>query len=280
MNTESGGKPAISEVTGQQEFARLIGHFMATGKASMKERKKLGAGKAWSIRMIEDRAQLSDKTADNWIKGRNKPTWEKLILVLHLFFEDDIISGDVYDDEYEYIRDIYSYWWSPIPFHILKRDIREEEHPLSGRYLLLRHTFDAPDNFALFDVSFVFSQKARRLEFRQTELKDQDSTAFVTQPELSPHIEIVDTRQDGFNSLTICSVPDEDGYIYGAIFTMAQFSRNAHLPAIAPVVLFPFDETAKLGIVKPDDDRYDKYAELIARSRDPIVFKLHNLASF
>lgn len=280
MNAESGGKAATSEVTGQQEFARLFRHFMATGKASSRERKRHGAGLRWTIRQIEDSASLSDKTVDNWIKGKNKPTWERLKLVLQLFFDDDVFSDNSKDEEYRYIINIYNYWREPIPFHVLKGSIRQEEHPLAGRYLLLRHTFDAPDNFALFDVSFVFNHKAGRLEFRQTELKDQDSTAFVTQPELSPHIEIVETRQDGFNSLTICSVPDEDGYIYGAIFTMAQFSKNAHLPAIAPVVLFPFDETAALGIVKPDDNRYDRYAELIARSRDPIVFKLHNLASF
>lgn len=277
---EGGGKMVTEEVTGQKEFARIIREFMKSGKSSARMAKRRGGIKPWKFSELEDLSGVNESTIKKWLTRGNQPEWDNLNAILPLFFDPEIIEGQKFDKEYKYIVDLYGYWKAVIPHKIFENNSDQPDHPLSGRYILLRHTFDAPENFALFDVSFVFSHKAGRLEFRQTELKDQDSTAFVTQPELSPHIEIVETRQDGFNSLTICSVPDEDGYIYGAIFTMAQFSKNAHLPAIAPVVLFPFDETAKLGIVKPDDNRYDRYAELIARSRDPIVFKLHNLASY
>ncbi|MBA4132916.1 MAG: hypothetical protein C0519_16025 [Hyphomicrobium sp.] len=267
-------------VTGQQEFARLMKHFMETGKSSTRMKSSRGGENEWSFAEVETRAGLGDKTVRNWAVRGIRPEWENYKLIFPLFFDPDVVSGKTADSEFIYFRDLHKYWRSAVPFDVSRRGAVSAEHPLEGRYLLLRQTFDAPQNFALFDVSFVFSHKAGRLEFRTTEFKDRDSNAFITQPEMSPHIEIVEIRQDGFNSLTICSVPDEDGYIYGAIFTMAPFSRNAHLPSIAPVVFFPFDETVELGLVSPNDQRYDRYAELIARSRDPIVFKLHNLVSF
>lgn len=267
------------EVTGHTEFARLIDHYMRTGKSSIRMKSQRGV-RAWTFPDIEKRAGLGDSTVKKWARQGITPGIDNYSLLFPLFFDPSVIDGSIKDIEFLYFKDLLKFWKSPIPSSMRFNIYSDDAHPLEGRYLLLRQTFDAPQHFGLYDVSFVFSRKAGRLEFRPTALMDQDSAAFITQPEMSPHIEIVEIRPDGFNSLTICSVPDEDGYIYGAIFTMAPFSRNAHLPSIAPVVFFPFDHSAELGIVNPDDSRYDKYAELIARARDPIVFKLHNLVSF
>lgn len=271
---------ATETVTGQQEFARIIQGYIDSGKSSARMKKLRSGEFKWTYPQLAHRSQIDASTIRKWVRDGNKPNHDNFITFMYLFFADDVISGDVKDNEYEYLKTAINHWNSQIPYDALAQSIREDVHPLAGRYVMLRPTFDKEDYFGLYDVSFVYNYRLGRLEFRDTALKGQESTSFITQPEKSPHIEIVDIRPDGFNSLAICAVPDEDGYIHGAIFTMGPFSTNAHLPSIAPVVFFPFGDTAKVGLVSPNDQQYSVYAKLIARSRDPIYFKLHNMISF
>lgn len=275
------------ELTGREAFSKLIKSYMETGKASKTIAAKRGKGKIWRYPELGDQAGLDGSTIRKWVEEGKEPYGKSVDKIIKVFFDHDVIDGSIESPELDYFRRAIRFWSEPLDqIECIDTEYTEfdknnqRNHPLEGRYIMLRPTFDAPTYFGLYDISFIYNDDAKRLEFRKTLLKDQPSTAFITKPKDSPHIEIVDIKDDGFNSLTICSVPDEDGYIYGAIFTMGPFSINAHLPSIAPVVFFPFDETAEMGLVSPNSARYVEYAELIARSRDPIVFKLHNMVSF
>lgn len=271
-------------LTGQQAFARLIETLMASGKANKKVAASRGKGKRWRYPELGDKAVLSASTIRKWIAEGKKPTDDNIVKVLRVFFEEEEVSGHKDCVEIELVWKYVNFWDVEIKSDENKAESvsinNDENHPLAGRYFMLRQTFDAPSYFGLYDISFIYNNQKQRLEFRNTARSEFESTSIVTKPKDSPHIEIVDVRPDGFNSLTICTVPDEEGYVYGVIFTMGLFSRNAHLPSIAPVVFFPFNENVRIGLVSPDDHRYGAYASLIARSRDPMFFKLIDMVSF
>lgn len=273
---------SIGGRTGRELFGQKLNSYMRQGTASTEIRVlRKNPNRPWGPRELGRESKMDPSRIGAWLSGKNKPSEGGLRSICHVLFGPE---GKV-DSEKERLRSELFYLldqWDNIvvDYTNFSKPTRDAD-PLEGKYVYIRPTFDRPEFIAAFDVSFVFSAESNRVEFRRTDNAEARSDAWITRPNLSPHFEIIESRPDGFNSLTICTFPDEDGIINGVILTMGMFSKNAHLPSIAPIAFIEAksDLNYKFGVISPDSDEFENYNKALLASRDRKVFLVNDIFS-
>jgi transcriptional regulator with XRE-family HTH domain len=137
---------------------------------------------------------------------------------------------------------------------------------IEGEYLVVRPSFNKPEDMFTYMLKICWNGDESYLEFSESKREDANfqQAGRVSMPNLSGHIYLV-TNDNGQYRIMVLGRPTIDGTLLGLLTTLQVGHGSQLVPVSAPLALVKYNslDNPVLGSVPPGADQYEHYRSLI-----------------
>jgi transcriptional regulator with XRE-family HTH domain len=150
---------------------------------------------------------------------------------------------------------------------------------IEGEYLVVRPSFNKPEDMFTYLLKICWNADESYLEFAETKREDANfqQVGRVSMPNLSGHIYLV-TNDNGQYRIMVLGRPTIDGTLLGLLTTLQVGHGSQLVPVSSPVALVPFAvaEDPVIGSLTPASPHYERYRGLIDNAIAKDYVRIYN----